>query len=336
MATVVLDLLDKTLSKEEAEMLAHPAVGGVILFARNYDSPQQLKDLSKEIRLSRKKPLLISVDQEGGRVQRFKEGFTPIPSMGKIGERYSQSPEEALILAESAGFLMASELLAHGVDLSFAPVLDLNEEICPAIGDRSFHQQPEIVIVLALAVMKGMKKAGMSACGKHFPGHGSVNIDSHLDLPKDHRSFDDIMKKDLRPFTALIQAGIAALMPAHIIFSKVDDKPVGFSRHWLQTILRKQLGFQGTIVSDDLNMEGAAIAGNYAERAIAALSSGCDIILICNNRKGAIEILDHLPATFFSTDEKIKNLYGKFQEDFHSLRNSSTWKTHYEQLKGHL
>lgn len=293
---IILDLVGTELNQEEQEILQHPLVGGVILFTRNYQDPEQLRELCRAIRASRPTPLLITVDHEGGRVQRFKQGFTVLPSMGEVGKQYREDPIAGLKAAENCGRTMASELLAAGIDLSFAPVLDLDKDICPAIGDRAFSDTSEGVSILATAVMRGMQSAGMAAVGKHFPGHGSVNLDSHVAIPIDTRSLSTILAEDIQPFATLIQAGIPAIMPAHIIFPAVDDKPVGFSKVWLQDVLRKQLQFKGVIISDDLNMQGASFAGDYASRAQCALEAGCDMILICNNRAGAIQILDGVSA----------------------------------------
>lgn len=305
---IMLDLIGTELSSEERNVLQHPLVGGVILFTRNYQSPEQITALCQAIRQARSWPILIAVDHEGGRVQRFREGFTLLPSMGSLGQLYEKSPLEALKLAESCGKTLAAELMAVGIDLSFAPVLDLNRGICPAIGDRAFAEQPAVVVKLAKALMHGMHTVGMAATGKHFPGHGAVNVDSHLGMPTDTRGFAEIQQADLIPFVELIQAGIDAIMPAHILFPAIDNQPVGFSRHWLHDILRQQLQFSGAIFSDDLNMAGAAIAGDYADRAAAALEAGCDLALICNNRSGAIQILDRLPQHYFLEPRKFQLL----------------------------
>lgn len=323
---VILDVVGTELSSEEHDILQHPLVGGVILFARNYQNPQQVRELCDSIRRSRKTPLLICVDHEGGRVQRFRDGFTRLPSMGQIGQLYQNDPDSASELAEACGWLMAAELLSVGIDLSFAPVLDLDKGLCPAIGDRAFAADPAAVVHLATAVMRGMNAAGMAATGKHFPGHGSVNLDSHVDLPVDIRDFSSIAAEDMHSFTKLIRAGIQAIMPAHVIFSKTDDKPVGFSTVWLQDILRKQLQFEGVIFSDDLNMEGAGFAGDYASRAACALEAGCDIVLICNNRHGAVQIIDRLPQQHFLNEQKFTMLQGKFVHDYQTLRQSKVWK----------
>ncbi len=310
---VILDLIGKEFTAEERELLQHPLVGGVILFTRNFENREQITRLCQSIRESRTEPLLIAVDQEGGRVQRFRQDFTRLPPVSEFGKLYEQNADEALVQAEKHGYTLATELSNVGVDLSFAPVLDLNKELNTVIGDRSFHRDPSIVIELGKALMRGMHKAGMAATGKHFPGHGSVTLDSHLAIPVDEREWQEIKDQDLIPFVNLIDSGIDALMPAHIIFPKIDDQPVGFSEQWLKNILRKQLKFSGVIFSDDLNMEGASTAGDYANRAQAALTAGCDFVLICNNRVGAINILDHLPKHHAVSREKIKKLQAKFR-----------------------
>lgn len=325
MGPVILDLEGPELSPEERNILEHPHVSGVILFTRNYIDPTQLNELCQKIRDARRKPILITVDHEGGRVQRFRERFTRIPSMGQVGQVYSANPQEGIELAEKCGWLMAAELLAVGVDLSFAPVLDLNKGVCPAIGDRAFASDPNTVIELALALVRGMQQAGMAATGKHFPGHGSVNVDSHLALPIDQRQLTEIMADDLKPFDKLIQSGIQAIMPAHIIFSQVDSMPVGFSKVWLQDILRKQHQFSGVIFSDDLNMEGAGFAGDFANRAKCALDAGCDMVLICNNRQGAIQIVDQLPQRYSVAKEKFAMLQGN-RENVQALQQLSLWQ----------
>lgn len=310
---IILDVLGPELSIEDQEILEHPSVGGVILFTRNYENPAQITHLCKAIRRSRSTPLLIAVDQEGGKVQRFRDGFTRLPPMGEIGSLYDQDPEKARQYAEQCGWQMAFELLAVGVDLSFAPVLDLNRGLNPATDHgRPFHRQPNVVIELAKALIHGMKKAGMAATGKHFPGHGAVTIDTHVAMPIDEREYIDIEKEDLLPFSELIRSGIDAIMPAHILFPAIDDKPAVFSKRWLKDILRQQLNFTGTVFSDDLNMGGAEIAGGYAQRAQSALQAGCDMALICNNREAAIQILDQLPRDYFLEIDKFNKLRGKF------------------------
>lgn len=323
---VILDLIGTELNQEEREMLQHPLVGGVILFTRNYDSPKQLQQLCQSIRASRKTPLLITADQEGGRVQRFREGFTRLPAMSQIGACYDASADKGLHLAESCGWLMAAELLAVGLDLSFAPVLDLDKKLNAVVSDRAFHQEKNKVVTLASAFIRGMNQAGMAATGKHFPGHGTVTFDSHYVMPVDQRNLQEVLNDDAQPFIEFIQQRISALMPAHILFPAVDQMPVGFSAKWLKTILRQQLQFSGVIISDDLNMEGANMAGNHVDRALAALTAGCDFILICNNRQAAIAMLDQLPKTFHVDSEKFTMLQGRRDLTLVALHASSKWR----------
>lgn len=327
---VVLSLNALELDAEEREILQHPLVAGVILFARNYDSPAQISELCRRIHAVRRQPILISVDHEGGRVQRFRKGFTSLPAMRELGRHYAKNANQALITATACGWLMAAELFSVGVNLSFAPVLDLDKRNQAAIGDRAFNVNPDIVIELAKAFISGMHQVGMMATGKHFPGHGDVTIDSHKAMPEDVRGYAEINTQDMQPFIKLIEQKILdAVMPAHILFSTVDDKPVGFSDYWLKTILREQLQFEGIIISDDLNMEGAAFAGDYLERARLALRAGCDVILICNNRKASIQILDGLPHDkYLLEDKKVNILLGgsSLISDYTSLRQSKMWK----------
>jgi beta-N-acetylhexosaminidase len=287
--SVMIDIAGITLTDDDKQLLQHPHVGGVIYFSRNYESPSQISALSASIRQCRP-DILIAVDQEGGRVQRFKSGFTRLPAMQRFLPLFRKNADAAQSLIENCGWLMAVELLAVGVDFSFAPVLDVDDDFCKVIADRSFSSNPEEVSALAGAFIRGMNDAGMAATGKHFPGHGSVAGDSHEVSPTDNRTLLDIASKDLIPFKALLSS-LNGIMPAHIVFPQVDSLPVGFSPYWLQTQLRDELNFDGVIFSDDLTMEGAAVAGNYGERAIAALKAGCDMVLVCNNRDGALEAL---------------------------------------------
>jgi beta-N-acetylhexosaminidase len=291
---LMLDVRGTALTEDDRQRLSHPLVGGVILFKRNYENPLQLSQLTTEIRALKSPPLLIAVDHEGGRVQRFREGFTRLPPMRALGEIYNQHPHQAKTLARETGYVLAAELRAHGVDLSFAPVLDLDYGVSSVIGDRAFHHEPQVVIELSHAVMLGMRDAGMSACGKHFPGHGYIAADSHIAIPVDERDYADIALNDLLPFKALIDMGMPAVMPAHVIYPKIDPAPAGFSCFWLQNVLRGELRFQGMIFSDDLTMEGAAVAGDITARTLAALQAGCDMALICNRPDLADEVLAKL------------------------------------------
>lgn len=323
---LIVDLQGLTLTAEERDILAHPLVGGVILFARNFASAQQISELCRAIRETRDTPLLITVDQEGGRVQRFKQEFTVLPAMGKIGHHYDTDPNEALALVESCGWLIAQELLAVGIDFSFAPVLDLNKNQNTVIGDRAFHHNPDIVITLAKHIFLTLQKNGMAACGKHFPGHGHVALDSHHDFPIDSRSLTEVMRTDLQPFVALIQQGIPALMPAHIVFPAIAPEAVGFSPFWLQHILRQQYQFSGLIISDDLTMKAAESAGDYVDRVKTALASGCDMVLICNHQAGVIDVLDHVGEVPLPALEKFKRMQGKFTRNWQELTNSKQWQ----------
>ena len=322
---IMCDLRGLQLEPDEQEMLMHPHVGGVILFTRNYESPEQIAALTASIHVLRQPHLLIAVDHEGGRVQRFREGFSRLPACALLGQ--CQPQENALSLAEQAGWLMAAELLAVGIDLSFAPVLDVGGKVSQVIGDRAFHIDPEQLTPLAQAYIRGMKQAGMAAVGKHFPGHGSVKEDSHVAIPYDRRSFQDIKMHDLIPFERMIHAGLPGLMPAHVIYPEVDDKPAGFSAVWLKHILRKQMAFQGTIFSDDLSMAGAEVMGDYPERAEAALAAGCDMVLACNNQQGAMAILDKANITEnIESRSRLIRMHGEFDIDLQKLKQTELWK----------
>ncbi|MBY0345751.1 MAG: beta-N-acetylhexosaminidase [Neisseriaceae bacterium] len=291
---VMLDVQGLEMTREESLRLSHPAVGGVILFRRNYKNRKQLMALTHQIKALRYPPLLIAVDHEGGRVQRFLPEFTALPPMRSLGTLYDKSPVTALKLAEETGFILATELRACGVDLSFTPVLDLEWQRCAVIGNRSFHAQPEVVIALASALQKGLHLGGMGTCGKHFPGHGFVEGDSHKELPVDTRSRAELDAHDIKPFIALIKQGMTAIMPAHVVYPDVDaERPAGFSPTWLKTILRQQLHFDGIIFSDDLSMEGAVSQGNVTVRANLALDAGCDMVLVCNQPQVADELLSN-------------------------------------------
>ena len=294
---IMLDVVGTELTADDILRIQHPLVGGVILFKRNYTTNAQLKALTASIHQIRQPPLLIAVDHEGGRVQRFRDGFTKIPPMREFGKIWDQNPKHAKALALDAGWILAAELRAHGVDFSFTPVLDMDYGDSLVIGDRAFHLDPRAISDLAFALMQGLKKAGMAAVGKHFPGHGFVVADSHVSMPVDEREFDQIAQHDMQPFRMLIDDGIPAIMPAHVIYPKVDDKPAGFSARWLQKILRERLGFNGAIFSDDLSMEAAGVGGDVTTRALAALNAGCDMVLLCNQPAMADELLANLQWT---------------------------------------
>lgn len=291
---VMLDVVGKCLSDDDIRRIQHPLTGGVILFARNYESRDQLISLTKAIHAARP-GVLIAVDHEGGRVQRFKtDGFTKLPPMRKLGELWEKDVLEACKAATDVGYVLAAELRACGVDLSFTPVLDLDYGESGVIGDRAFHRDPRVVAMLAKNLNHGLALAGMANCGKHFPGHGFVKADSHIAVPVDERSLDEIMEQDAAPY-GWLGMGLAGVMPAHVIYPKVDKHPAGFSKKWL-SMLRQKFGFQGVIFSDDLSMEGASVAGSVTDGAHAALAAGCDMVLICNSPDKADQLLNEMDA----------------------------------------
>ena len=298
---VMLDVAGPELSATEGELLRHPLVGGVILFSRNYRSPQQLCELTSAIRALRKPELLIAVDHEGGRVQRFREGFSHLPAMRRLGEAWDHDRVGACAAAHDIAYVLAGELLACGVDFSFTPVLDVDFGESGVIGDRAFHSDPAAIAQLSAALIAGLREAGMASVGKHFPGHGYVRADSHLAVPVDERSYAEIEAADLLPYRELIKRGLSAVMPAHVIYPKVDAHPAGFSSRWLRQILRTDLNFDGMILSDDLSMEGASVAGGMAERGAAALAAGCDMVLLCNAPAAAPALLAGLRAGAMNT-----------------------------------
>lgn len=309
---VMVDLPGLELTDADRELLCQPAVGGVILFARNYATPEQLLALTTAIRALRSPPLLIAVDQEGGRVQRFRAGFQRLPPAGWYAQQYAHNPARAVQLAQRAGWLMASELLACGVDCSFAPVLDIDRGLCNVVGDRAFGSDAATVSTLAGAWWQGMRLAGMAAVGKHFPGHGGVTADSHLALPHDNRPFATLWEEDLLPFRTLLAQGLEAVMPAHVVYPQVDVQPAGFSAQWLQGVLRQRLGFDGAIFSDALDMAAAAAAGGFVERAQVALAAGCDQILVCNNRPAAEAVVQALAVySNPAAQARLLRLYGR-------------------------
>lgn len=291
---VMLDLKGLELDAEELELLLHPAAGGVVLFTRNYVDREQLQRLVAAIHALRVPPLLVAVDQEGGVVQRFRNQFTALPPAAAIGELYDREPEQALRLAGELGWLIGAELGSVGIDFSFAPVLDVRCDASRVINRRAFHHDPEIISRLAARLVAGLKDAGMAAVGKHFPGHGTVCEDSHHELPIDDRPLVDLQFCDLIPFERLIHQQLPAIMPAHVRYPRVDERPASFSPIWLQQILREQLGFQGAIFSDDISMYGAQAIGDARQRARAAVAAGCDMVLVCNDREAAVHALEAL------------------------------------------
>jgi beta-N-acetylhexosaminidase len=334
---VMLDVDGTALDAEDRELLCHPAVGGLILFTRNYESPQQLRSLVSEIHALRDPHLIVAVDQEGGRVQRFRAGgFTRLPPLSCLGRIYDGDRARAKHLARVTGWLMATELRALGVDISFAPVLDLDFAVSSVIGNRALHQRPESVADLAVAYQGGMHEAGMAATGKHFPGHGAVAADSHVDLPVDERSLADLETWDLVPFRRLIDAGLAAIMMAHVVYPQVDVQPAGFSRRWIRGILRERLGFQGLVFSDDLSMEGAACAGDPAARAHAALQAGCDMVLVCNRREHAVQVIEALqhPADPVA-GMRMARMHGRHPVDWDELHHDPRWEQAVAAVRGY-
>jgi beta-N-acetylhexosaminidase len=291
---VMVDVGGLELNADDIERLQHPQVGGVILFARNFAAPLQLIQLAHSIRELRTPQLLVAADHEGGRVQRFRHGFTSIPPMAALGKLWDRDPAQAIAAARGCGFVIGSELQAHGVDFSFAPVLDVDYGESGVIGDRALHRDPNVIAVLAEALQAGLNAAGMTSVGKHFPGHGYVRADSHLEVPVDDRTLAEITAADLVPFQRLARSGLGGIMPAHVVYPKVDSRPAGFSSAWLQKILREKLGFEGLIFSDDLSMEGASTAGGVMARANAALNAGCDMVLLCNDPRAQDSLLEGL------------------------------------------
>ncbi len=317
--SIMIDIAGTTLSQYDKEKITHPNTGGVILFARNYEAPAQITALSQQIRAARQGAILIAVDQEGGRVQRFQTGFTRLPPAAA----YAQQPE----LTQDAGWLMAMELLVLGIDFSFAPVLDIDCGISSIIGNRSFSQDPEQACQLSSDFRVGMRRAGMAAIGKHFPGHGTVALDSHLTLPVDERSYQHIAAHDLLPFKHLIQEGLEGIMPAHVVYPAIDELPAGFSSIWINEILRQQLGFQGAIFSDDLSMQGAAAIGDFDLRAKLAREAGCDMLLVCNNEPAAEQVLETTPIENNKRrEQRLSAMLAQSNVTQQTLQNSLKWQ----------
>lgn len=335
----MLDLPGYEVTPEDREILEHPLTGGVIFFSRNYHDPQQISELSAQVKKAVKKPILIAVDQEGGRVQRFKNGFSILPAMGEIIVKCQDDIEKAQQYCEAFAELMAMEIQSVGIDISFAPVADING-ISDVIGDRGFATTKQQVVELVNAFCQGMRVAGMATTGKHFPGHGSVKEDSHIALPIDGRSKQEIFENDYWVFQQLVNLNaMDAVMPAHVIYSDVHEQPAGFSDVWLKKYLREQLHFDGVIFSDDLAMEGAVNSGSPTERAILAMQAGCDMVLMCNNREAAISILDsHNELSEYCDTGISKRVVSMIRKstDFSTLKeckNSSKWSELQKQLE---
>ena len=316
------------LDQIEREVLRHPCVGGVILFSRNYRSRGQLRALCDAIHALRQPPLLIGVDHEGGRVQRFREGFTALPAAARYGILHARNPELACRTARIGGWVTAAELRAGGVDFSFAPVLDLGHGVSTVIGDRAFHRAPDVVTALARAFLAGMRSAGVGGVGKHFPGHGGVAVDSHRGLPVDGRSYEDLRLSDVVPFERLAATDLAGVMPAHVVFECLDERPAGFSRRWIGDVLRGELGFQGIVFSDDLDMAAAATGGDHVDRAQAAIEAGCDMVLVCNDWPGAIAVVEQLK---FGPDPvrmaRMARMHGRGASSFERLALDAAYRS---------
>ncbi|MEX0430547.1 beta-N-acetylhexosaminidase [Spiribacter insolitus] len=330
---LMLGVAGTRLTGEERDRLAHPAVGGVLLFARNYETPEQLLELTRSIKALRNPPLLIAVDQEGGRVQRFRDGLTALPALGRLGQAALEAPALAQEAARSAGWMMASELRALGVDFSFAPVLDLDRGISRVIGDRAFSGSPETVAALALAWQRGARSAGMSCVGKHFPGHGGTAPDSHEASAVDDRALADLVHTDLLPFRRLIDNGLAAVMMAHVVFPAVDPRPAGFAQAWTG-YLRRTLGFEGAIFTDDLEMAAAAVAGDPAGRLAAAMAAGCDMAIFGNAGRRADALLDRCTHPNPLSALRLARLHGRGGESLATLHASPAYREARRQLAG--
>lgn len=324
---LMVDLEGTSIGETEKDLLRQPEVGGVILFTRNFESVEQITDLVEQIHNLKSPKILVAVDHEGGRVQRFHEGFSKIPAAAIYAKTAKNDLQKSRQLAEDAGWLMAVELRACGIDFSFAPVLDLAHGLSGVIGDRAFHSKPATVATLAYAFMHGMNKAGMQAVGKHFPGHGGVVEDSHVAMPVDHRELEELLRTDIVPFENMIENKLAAIMPAHVIYDKVDDKPAGYSSFWIENILRQRLGFQGVVFSDDLSMEAAGVVGGFGERADAALTAGCDMALVCNHLDGAIEAAEYIRGYSNPTSQlRLVRMHGERDISWAQLKQNEHWQ----------
>ena len=325
----VVDVLGPVLTDDDRRRLVLPAVGGVILFSRNYENLEQLQILTSEIKKLREPELTVCVDHEGGRVQRFREGFTAIPPMRELGRLWDRNREQAREAAAAIGYIAGAELGAIGVDFTFAPVLDLDYGASAVIGDRALHFDPTAVGALGERLVHGLAEAGLGAVAKHFPGHGFAAADSHLAVARDERPFKEIARKDLLPYRVVIEAGLAGVMPAHVIYDQVDPEPAGYSKYWLQEVLRGKLGFRGLVFSDDLSMAGAGTAGGPPERARAALAAGCDMVLLCNDPQGLDALLTSLAEVTMKDPERLERLKRRGGRD---LRKSVAYREAQEAL----
>ncbi len=325
----MIDLAGGSISEQERVWLTHPLVGGVVLFTRNYQSLEQLEALVNDIHTSgaRSTPLLVAVDHEGGRVQRFQEQFTRLPAAAAIGAIYRTDRKRGRRLAEQAGWVMASELRAMGIDFSFAPVLDIDYGVSSVIGDRAFFNTVDGISDLASSYIAGMSQAGMTSVGKHFPGHGAVDVDSHLALPVDERKLGDIEMADMIPFERLINNGLGGIMAAHILYPQIDKELAGFSTFWLQTLLRGQLQFQGVIFSDDLTMGGTSGTGDITQKASRALEAGCDMVLVCNDPDAIDTLLNQLVYEYDPVHSiRIARLHGRHKITLNQLHADPHWR----------
>ncbi len=323
---LMIDVQGTALSEEEREWLSEPAVGGVILFARNFVDVAQLQDLVQSIRALRTPELLIAVDQEGGRVQRFQAPFTRLPAMRALGHDYDEHPQRALAAARQLGWLLAAELRAVNIDLSFAPVVDLDRGLADVIGDRALHENADVVALLACELAAGAKDAGMDVVAKHFPTHAGARADSHTALAVDGREYSAVLD-DLVPYRRLIEAGLHGIMAAHVSFPQIDPRPAGFSSWWLREQLRGELGFGGAIFSDDLAMAGAGIAESCAERAVIALEAGCDMVLLCNRPQDVPQTIERLNDKASPRSQlHLMRLRGRGSESWEALRSSRKWR----------
>lgn len=324
---LMIDIAGTALTAADREVLRHPLIGGIILFTRNFESIEQLAALVQEIHALRTPRLLVAVDHEGGRVQRFRHGFTVLPPAAVYGRLYNADRKAALAAAEQGGWLMAAECLALGIDISFAPVLDLDHGVSSIIGDRAFHRSIEGVAQLSSAWMRGMKRAGMAATGKHFPGHGGIAADSHLELPVDERDYVTLKQRDMAPFERLIANKLAAIMMAHVVYPQVDALPASFSPRWIRGELREGLRFQGAVFCDDLSMQGAVAIGDVTARARQALAAGCDMLPVCNDRAAVEQVLDGLGAHDDPVAQlRLARLHGRANYSLAALQSRPEWR----------